>query len=437
MSRILAGVAKVDITPSPVGTPLDGYAARKDGVGPSEGVHDRLHARALVLSDGREKIAIVAADLIGVDLELTKSIRESVEGEAGIVGKNVLIAASHTHSGPAFGVLDEVIPIPDTYREDVEDYRQTLERKITSAIWIANKNLRKAKVGAGKGKIFTIGANRNDPTGSVDPEVGVLRVDDEKGDLMGVLVNYACHPTVMGADNLLISADFTGYAMNLIEKKGGRGVVALFTNGAAGDISTRFTRHEQTFGEVKRFGTILGVETLKVLEQIDTIDRLRLRSAVEEVHLPFRKLPTLEEAMKMVEDSRKTLAELRKKGAAQPEIRVAETTLQGAIGTLRLVKESKEKEIITEVQAIGINDITLIGVPGELLVEIGLDIKKKSGLKHVYIVSMANDYVGYIVTRKAYEEGLYEPLITRLSPAGGKIILDTALKLVVKTRPIR
>jgi len=435
LSKVLAGVAKVNITPPPAGTPLDGYAARKDGVGPSEGVHDELYAKALVLSDGKQKVAIVATDLIAVDLRITNAIREFAEKRIGIPRKNVLVSASHTHSGPAIGVLEEVIPIPDVYRHEVENYRHTLEKNITSAIYIANEKLRGARIGIGKGKIFTIGANRRGPKGPLDPEVGVLRVDDEKGDLTGVLVNYTCHPTVMGADNLLVSADFAGYAMEFIEKTKGEGVVALFTNGAQGNISTRFTRREQTFGEVERLGSILGAEVLGVLEQIETIDRLRLKSVVGEVHLPLRELPTLEEAMKMVKESKKTLEELKKRGAPQPEVRVAETTLQGAMGALKSVRGPRRKDVISEVQVVRINDVALVGVPGELFVEIGLDIKKKSGLEYAYVVGLANDYVGYIVTRNAYEEGMYEPLITKLSPAGEKVISDMALKLLAGTSP--
>lgn len=435
MSKVLAGVAKVNITPPPVGTPLDGYAARKDGVGPSEGVHDELYAKTLVLSDGKQKVAIVATDLIGVDLRLTNAIREFAEKRIGIPRKNVLVSASHTHSGPAIGVLDEVIPIPDVYKHEVENYRHTLERNITSAIYIANEKLRVARIGIGEGKIFTIGANRRGPKGSLDPEVGILRVDDEKEDVIGVLVNYTCHPTVMGAENLLVSADFTGYAMEFVEKAKGEGVVALFTNGAQGDISTRFTRREQTFGEVKRLGAILGAEVLRVLEQVETVDRLRLESAVEEVHLPLREPPTPEEAMKTVEESKQILEGLRKRGAPQPKIRVAETTLQGAMGALRSVRGPRREEVISEVQVVRINDVALVGVPGELFVEIGLDIKKKSGLEYAYVVGLANDYVGYIVTRKAYEEGMYEPLITRLSQVGEKVISHVALKLIAETNP--
>ncbi|MDH5770277.1 MAG: neutral/alkaline non-lysosomal ceramidase N-terminal domain-containing protein [Candidatus Bathyarchaeota archaeon] len=432
MGKILAGVVEVNITPPPVGTPLAGYGARRDGVGPSEGIHDELYAKALVLSDGEQKVAIVTTDLIGIDLELTNSIRDLAEKETGIMKSNILIVASHTHSGPAVK-FNEMIPISNTYKREIENYRYTLRRKIASAIYAANKNLRNARIGVGKGEVFTIGANRRDPKGPMDPEVGVLRVDDERGNLMGVLVNYACHPTVMGADNLLISADFPGYAMNLVERVKGEGVIALFTNGAKGNISTRFTRREQTFREVERFGTILGAEVLKVLEQITTTSQAILKATIEKIALPFRKLPTLDEARRMVKESKQELEKLRKEGAPHPYVRVAETTLQGAEGTLRLVKKSKGDRLVSEIQVIRINDAALVGVPVELFVEIGLEIKNKSGLKNAYIVGLANDYVGYVVTREAYEEGMYESLSTRLSPAGGEIILDTALKLIAKT----
>ena len=431
MGNILAGVAEVNITPPSAGTPLAGYGARKNGVGPSEGMHDELYAKALVLFDGEQKVALVTTDLVGIDLELTNSIRDLAEKEAGITMGNILIAASHTHSGPAVE-FNETIPIPNIYKREIENYRYTLKRKIASAIYVANKNLRKARIGVGKGQVFTIGVNRHDPKGPMDPEVGVLRVDDEDGSLIGALVNYTCHPTVMSADNLLISADFPGYAMNLVERMKGREVIALFTNGAEGNISTRFTRREQTFREVERFGTILGAEVLKVLEQITTRSQATLEAATEKIRLPFRKLPTLEEARRMVEECKRKLEELRKEGATRPYVRVAETTLQGAEATLSLVKTLKGEGLVSEMQVIRIDDAAFVGVPVELFVEVGLEIKKKSGLKNAYVVGLANDYVGYVVTREAYEEGVYESLETRLSPVGEEIIRDTALRLIKK-----
>ena len=195
-----------------------------------------------------------------------------------------------------------------------------------------------ARMGPGKGLAHTVGTNRRDPKGPMDPDVGVLRFEDLENNVKAVLYNFTCHPTVLSAENLLFSADYPGYASRVIEKTK-KSSVALFTNGAFGDVSTRFTRREQTFREAQRLGTILAAEVLKTVEQIETTDKVKINALSKNVKLPFKKLPSLEEAEKCVKEARQKLESLKKQGASHSKIRVAITTLEGADMTLRFVKE--------------------------------------------------------------------------------------------------
>jgi len=429
-----AGVAKVNITP-PVGVPMSGYAARKE---PSQGVHDELYAKALVLDDGKQRIAMVISDLLYLDEDFTESVRRLTEESTGIGGQNVMVAVTHTHAGPVGCCLNLMYRLEDEgvvnrikgMRSLVEDLRSVLERKIAGAIYVAAQNMMDAKIGVGKGLVHAVGTNRRDPRGPMDPEVGVVRIEDLESNVKAVLYNFTCHPTVLGADNILFTADYPGYASGVIEEM--KGAVALFTNGAFGDISTRFTRREQTFREAERLGTILAAEVLKTLEQTETTNRVKVNAISKKVNLPFKKLPSSEEAERMVKEAQQKLESLKKQGAPHGELRVAMTTLEGAEMTLHFVKEGllKGKEAVSEVQVLAANDTVFVGVPGELFVEVGLEIKKRSGLKHAYIVGCANDSVGYILSPKAYEEALYETGATPFSQAAGQRILETALELI-------
>jgi hypothetical protein len=440
MESIYAGTAKVDITP-PVGTHLAGYKDRKKL---SISIHDELYSKALVLFDGKTKVAIITTDLIGVDKKFVSKIRKQVNERTGIKEKNILISASHTHSGPdilkvpeelSFALFEEEQVIEGLSKKDyVDSLREVTARKIAGAVFMADRNLKKAKIGTSKGIVYGVTANRWNLNGPTDNTVGVIKVD-EKEKTMAVFINFCGHPTVLGPDNYMISADYPGYAMRLVEHAVGEDAIAMFTNGACGNVSTRFTRREQTFKEAKRLGFILGGEILKVLEGAETESRIKLDVASKTIKLPIKEFPTLKEAEEHFSKVKANFEKLKAEGATREVLRVAYTALEGAERLVKLLEIGgieKIKEIETEMQAIAIGKIALISIPGELFVEAGLEIKEKSGEKDVFIIGYANDYVGYIPTLEAYKKGEYEVFSTVLSPDASRIVHNTAIELIKK-----
>ncbi|MHC4326366.1 MAG: neutral/alkaline non-lysosomal ceramidase N-terminal domain-containing protein, partial [Planctomycetota bacterium] len=250
---INGGTAKVDITP-PIGAWLSGYGSRKK---PSEGILDPLYAKALVLDDGREKIAIVSADLLWVPLEMTNEIRQKVQEKIGIPQKNIMICGTHTHFAPKIDRIDKNWP-DSAVAEIDESYVKVLKKKIFDSIILAEKDIEQVSLGVGKGEMTEIVYNRrtkkpdgtvemtfNLPTksadltfGPIDPELCVLRVDDSEGALVAAVVNYACHP-VSGDQNrekfYFISADYPGYTAGVIEQ--GEGGNCIFLLGTTGNIN--------------------------------------------------------------------------------------------------------------------------------------------------------------------------------------------------------
>ena len=194
--ELLASAVQIDITP-PVGTRLEGYGARE---GVSQGVHDPLFAQILLLKSGETQVALLCLDLLGVGLEFTHRVRDAIEKVIGVPSDGILLAPSHTHSGPA-GYIDELPGLPFT--KDPELQSIAIRQLSGAALW-ARQKLEPATVGAGKGLVEGIGRNRNDPEyGPMDDELILLRVDDSDGRPMAVVMNYGCHPTVLGYQNLL------------------------------------------------------------------------------------------------------------------------------------------------------------------------------------------------------------------------------------------
>lgn len=369
-------------------------------------IADDLYAKAMVLNDGNTTIAIVTTDLLWVPANMTAEIRRIVKEKTGISGSNVLISASHTHY------------VPKNYARHVtaapldSAYVKTLMDQIAGAVFIAHKNMNGVKIGVGKGEVPEIIYNRRtkradgstvinfslppDTTGIIfgpkDPEVGVIRVEDEQGNIVASMMNFACHPTSAGYGNYsyLYSADYPGYAMKVVEQI--EGGICLFTLGAAGDIVVI----ERGLKQRRQIGTAIGSEALRLLQRTRTSDNVSIKVAQKFIRLPLKdKLPT-----KYI-----------------------------------LFDDVTQKYLTTEIQAFSIGDIFILGLPGEILVEIGLDIKKQFGEKNLFVVSLSNDIVGYVCHSAAYDEGKYEPDEgTNLAKGSGEIMINEALELLSNIR---
>lgn len=200
-----AGAAEVVITP-PVGGDMDGYGARKSG---SIGVHDDLLAHALVLDDGQRRAAIVTCDVLFVDAPTVAALRAAAERRWGIPPERVLVAATHTHQGPKG--LTRFRSTADT------ELLAIMTRQIIGAIDTATRALAPARLMAGSGRVDSVSLNRRFEDRPVDTALRVLRVEGEDGALRAALLNYACHPTVLNHDNLLLSQDWPGFACRAVK----------------------------------------------------------------------------------------------------------------------------------------------------------------------------------------------------------------------------
>jgi neutral ceramidase len=423
MTQLRAGAVQVDITP-PVGGRMDGYGAREGG---SLGVHDPLLAQLLLLQSGADQLVLISMDLLGVTLDLAQRVRQGIEQAIGVPGRCVMVTCTHTHSGPA-GFLPGLPGIPST--PDVE-LQQMVERQLVGAALWARERLEPARLGVGRGRAEGIGRNRNDPEkGTVDDEVIVLRVDNAADQPLAVITNYGCHPTVLGYQNRLVSADYPG-ATRATLRRIYPDTVFMYMNGASGDVSTRFTRRSQSFAEVERMGRMLAGEVLKIMQLIDTKESATLRAAVAPVELKFRPFPSVEEGQRKVEQARDALQKLQAQGAASGEIRRAFTRLEGAMGQTEMARVfAGQSQRSSEVQVLEIGPLALVGLPGEPFTQLVLEIKQQSKRPWTAVVSYANDETGYFPDAKAIADDTYEALISPYGIAAGDALRETALRLL-------
>ncbi len=418
-----AAAVQVDITP-PVGTGFDGYMARK---GTSIGVHDPLLAQLLLLQSEEDQVVCISLDLLGVGLAFTGRVRAGIEQAIGVPAQCTIICCSHTHSGAA-GFLPQAVGIMSA--EDPELQRSVERKLVGAAIW-ARQQLQPARLGVGIGHVQGIGRNRNDPEkGVLDDRVTVLRIDDAGGEPLAVMMNYGCHPTVLGYQNLLFSADYPAAARQALNDVY-PDALFMYTNGASGDISTRFTRRDQSFAEVKRMGCILAGEVLKVMQLIETQEHASLGGRIAAVELPYRAFPPADKAQREVERLRAGLERLQAAGAAHGDIRRATTRVEGAMAQVELAKAfAGRTHHPTEVQALRIGDLALAGMPGEPFTRTVLEIKAQSPYPHTEVCSYSNDESGYFPDAISIEQGTYEALISPYGAEVAQTLRDTALSVL-------
>lgn len=416
-----AGVARIEITPPP-GLDLTGFIARQN---PSTGVRDPLYARALVLDDDRRQIAIVSCDLLGFDPDFVYDTRTRIELATTIPGPQVLMATTHTHAGPATLFLQDCGDPDPAYLDE-------LQATLASLVRQAQNNLRPATVSAGEGSSTTGVHNRRNPGDVIDPAVEVLRVDGTDGAPLAVVVNYTCHPTCLFADNTHISADYPGLVCAQVETA--TGAICLFLTGAIGDVGP-VRRGEESLNLI---GQAVADEVLRVLPGCTSLDDPWLDTEGDVLALPLAELPSRDELLSQ-RDHYLRLALEAERREDPIQARSARAMVAWSEHIFDLHRDRRlPTSVPAEIHTLHIGNLTIVGVPGELFVDLGLQIKAARSDAPVLVVGFANGDIGYIPTRNAYPQGGYEineayryygyPAV--LAPEAGEQIVATAARLI-------
>jgi len=376
-----AGAAKTVITPHD-SLPMGGYAKYHHlllwSLFPrrNTGVHDDIHARALVLDDGHTTLALVAVDLMAYYHHDVLAVRERVRAKTGRDDLQVMVAAIHIHSGPdTYGVYGCV---PQSYREFT--YEQCAE-----AVAQALAGMRPARVGFATTELHGVAGNirvPDDPT-MIDPGVSVMHVVGTDGQAIATLSNFALHADYMYRDNTLISADFPAFYYRRVEEAVGG--LAIYLNGAQGDVyplstiaDPRGEKGLRTFAEAEKAGLALAEATLAALPSGEALTgdapiAVKARTVLIPVSNRFLRI----------------------------------------LQRLRVIKRQEfDGHVQSEVWTMRVGQGQFVTLPGQAFYDVGLKLKERMEGPYKFIVGQGNDEISYIVPpwrwgkEVGYEEGV-------------------------------
>ena len=418
----LVGTARVAL-PMPVGLPLAGYASR---VGNATGVHDDLFARALVAFDGDAAICLLVVDLLCVDARFVAEVRQRISAVNPIRPQAIMIAATHTHSGPA-GVagfaLDGAAEMYLGARNCslMSQVQAALVEAATQAVASATP----ARLSIGTARVEDVARNRIRVDGPYDPDIPFVIAVDSDDNVVGAILSLATHSTVLGPTNLAYSGDLIGTICHRLEAHWGAGSVVLGLSGAAGDISTRFTRHGSTYAEVERLAA--RAADAITAERVALVTTEPLGSAQRSLQIALSPAENPEVLQARLADARQRFDALETGAVAQQ--RLIEVEIEGLLIALGS-NQSRPTYVQTEVQVLRMGSVLLAGYPGEMFVEFGLMTRQTLGMNHVLVAGYANDYIGYVPTL-ATSSG-YEATMAVVAPGSGLLLVEAICQLAAE-----
>ena len=391
-SEINAGFCEIGITPDkPI--IMQGYGSRKD---PFKGVHDSLYAQAMYLTQGKEEVLLITSDLIGHSHYNVRMLKEKIQKETGIPEEKIFVTATHTHGGPVTGTYGAEDKLP----EDVREYIDILYGKLLKISIAAKNDMQPVKIGFNRGK-SSVNINRRavfgegeiwlgrNPDGACDRDVDIIKFTDRQGKLMAVHVNYPCHGTCTWYDNYQISGDWPGVSARMMKEKLGGDVIIMVSAGASANINPLY-KTNSNFREVNAVAYGVASVALELVDKCATTEFFEMKSAFSTATFPGKKS-----------------------------------------WESNLVQESIPGDDVTiNFSAIRIGNIVMAGISGEMFTEIGMNVKKRSA-GNTTIMTHCNGASGYICTDVSYEEGGYEPQVTRLMP-GSEIEFENMLVQLIE-----
>jgi neutral ceramidase len=400
-----AGVARQIISP-PKGIFLIGYGDRSKG---NIGIHDDLTTTALVLTDGAMRVAIVALDILTINEFIVDRVR------ARLAPTEVLLCCSHTHSGP-IAYADKKSPRKN------REYIDLLVDRIVEAVNEAQKNLLPARLEYSHGEA-DVGINRREkmpdghmeigrnPEGPRDKSVQVVSVLTDAGQRLATIVNYACHGTVLGPDNLLVSADWIGVMRDKIEKE--LGGMTLFIQGAAANINPdMYWDDAHAFEKVTEQG--LGVAEAVLTAAGSRSDEMRgmpLEIERAEAWMPTETAVTTSRPPKNYGKPLLALAKMPGFMAVFADV------LLNQRYPWKSVIEAKDGfwSVPMRINAVRIGDLALVTFGAETFTEIGMKVKATSPAAHTLFASVSDGCISYLHTEESHTEGGYEVDIAPLA----------------------
>jgi len=418
-SELRGGAAAIDITPLKLPVSMTGGFQDRQ----AKDAHDRLHARCIVLDDGKTKIAMVVCDSCLITRNIYDAAKREASRKTGIPIHRMLTSATHTHTAPTAAPLAQCHPDPA--------YIKQLTRQISQSIVAADKNLQKIELGWKVAFLPEEVSNRRwfvkesamvanpfggtedlvrtnpprgidvllKPAGPVDPEITFLSLRNQQQKSVAMFANYGLH-YVGGIPSDQLSADYFGEFARQIQShlQAEASFVGMMSNGASGDVNNYQFREPREskpkFIRVQEVASAVVKKFATVEDDISYRSDMKIQMIEQELTLGIRQ-PGANELMRA--------KELLKQAADPNRLTINEVYAQES------VRLSEAKPTVTlKLQTIILGDLAIVTIPCEVFADIGREIKQKSPFRHTMVVALANGYNGYLPTPKQHALGGYE-----------------------------
>lgn len=389
----------------------------------STGIHDRLYARSMAVSDGDRRVALCVVDLVDLPDSTVAATRRLVQEHCGLAPEELLLSCIHTHTAPD--------------PEIEKAYMAALPEKLLDSVRVALADLTSREVKVARGEESTLqfirryrmkdGSVRTnpgvlnpdvlEPLGTVDPELQVLLALD--GDrARGGLVHFALHCDTVGGTE--ISADWPYYARRRLQEKLGKDLTLLTPIGPAGDVNHWNVFEDVSlrgFAETERIGNGVGQAAAEALDRVEPVRAGPVRSLRKVLEIGLR-VPSDQE-----------LAEARRI-MSQPAPDGVDFTMDRVEALRRVRVVEMGPSVKLEIAALTFGNVALVGIPAEYFTDLGRDIKSRSPFDYTLVVTLANGNIGYVGTKRAYEEGGYETTSSLVQPGTGEAMADAAVEVL-------
>jgi len=445
--QFMAGVAVIEITP-PAGYRMSGYFNERLNTG----THDPLQAKAVVFKQADTVAALVFCDLIGISRSAADQTRRRASQRTGIPASHILVHGTHSHTGPLFeGALrnhfhEQAVKKHGRDPHEAVEYVGFLSQCVADAVAEAQARLQPVSLAAGAASQRGLSFNRRfhmkdgsvvfnpgklnpniiRPAGPIDPDVGLVFIKSAaNGQNLGAVVNFALHLDTVGGTEY--AADYPFYLERTLRQHLGNQFVALFGNGTCGDINHIDVTHgraQKGHDEAARIGTALA-ETVRaqIPSLAEVAPQLAVRSGMVEAAL-----------------QRFSAEEIEQAGRNVFKVGTAELSFLEQVTAVKILNAVSHPgpTLPVEVQVFRLSDdLAIVGLPGEVFVDLGLAIKRASPFARTLVIELCNDNPAYIPTAKAFAEGSYETVNSIIAPGGGERMVELAVQLLkeVKSAP--
>lgn len=414
------GFDKKIITPKNT-VELGGYGVQRK----SEGILDEIYVRTLVCSFGGEIFGIVNVDLVAVDKLIIGKIHSFLTSK-NLNINNFIISATHTHSsvGGTLNTSEGLLAFTyDFFKKEniklVDEISTTINESIMSSI----EKISECEVSYITGHIHDVGCNRNNKKLVGDNSINILEINSfDFGKVL--LINYACHPTILNSKNKLISADLPGILNERLSKDGY--YYCMYLNGPSGDISTRFNRQLEGVEELNRIGDIFYFQVSNLLKNTKKVEVTSINNSNFKIRLKFKSYNNINNTEDKLNYYKNLYLNAIEKKVDNNDLRLIESYIEGANVEKNMINFLSDKDYIdVNFSMYEINGFKFIIIPGEIFSELTNEVKSDN----IKFITCTNGYIGYLADKYAYENNYYEAQTSLFEKGESEKIINYINKL--------